>query len=125
MANKFIKLIAMFNTWRRMRKMGYTCRISILKNNISSREILQEIKKNLEGIEVAQIKNQVDHPQHYGGKDNPFEPIKIIDAMELNFYRGNALKYLLRAGRKNNEIEDLEKAVWYIKHEINKLKRNG
>lgn len=69
--------------------------------------------------------NMVDHPQHYGGKDNPFEPIKIIEALGLSFHRGNSLKYLLRAGKKGSDIEDLEKAAWYINREIENLKRYG
>lgn len=62
----------------------------------------------------------VDHPAHYGGKDDPFEPIKIIEALELGFAPGNALKYLLRAGRKPGVayVEDLKKAVWYLNREI-------
>lgn len=61
----------------------------------------------------------VDHPEHYGGADNPYEAIKVIEAHELGFHRGNALKYLLRAGVKSrNPIEDLEKAIWYLRREI-------
>lgn len=63
----------------------------------------------------------VNHPSHY----NPgqFEVIKIIRAYDLNFSRGNAIKYLLRAGRKPNQsqIQDLRKAIWYIEDEIKAL----
>ena len=62
-------------------------------------------------------------PDHYGGDQNPFEPIKVIQHYNLNFERGNAIKYILRAGKKNDEIEDLEKAATYLKFEIDKLKR--
>lgn len=60
---------------------------------------------------------KVDHPAHYGGADNPYEVIKIIEALGWGeaFCAGNALKYLMRAGRKtDNPVEDLKKARWYI-----------
>ena len=65
-------------------------------------------------------KEQVDHPNHYGGEDNTYEAIKVIDAWDLGFSLGNAVKYISRAGKKNPEkgIEDLKKAVWYIEHYI-------
>lgn len=61
----------------------------------------------------------VDHPAHYGG-DSVYETIKVIDAWELDFCLGNAVKYISRAGKKDPEkrIEDLRKAIWYIQHEI-------
>jgi hypothetical protein len=68
---------------------------------------------------------QVNHPQHYGGQDNPYEAIKVIDAWDLGFSLGNTVKYISRAGKKNKEkeIEDLEKALWYLTHRINQLKK--
>lgn len=63
-------------------------------------------------------KEQVDHPQHYGGKDNPLEAIKIIRAYKLGFSLGNSIKYILRAGKKDNIIQDLKKAKWYLEEEI-------
>jgi hypothetical protein len=70
---------------------------------------------------------RIDHPAHYGGADDPFEAIKVIDAWGLSFALGNALKYLCRAGRKPgvDAVEDLEKAAWYLRHEIARLKREG
>ena len=69
--------------------------------------------------------NQVNHPTHYGGEDNPFEPIKIIEGLNLDFHIGNSLKYMLRAGKKNpeKEVEDLEKAVWYLQRKIKKIQK--
>lgn len=57
----------------------------------------------------------VNHPPHYGGEDNPYETIKVIEAMGIGyeFCVGNAVKYLMRAGLKNDAHEDLEKAAWY------------
>lgn len=66
----------------------------------------------------------VNHPPHYGGANNPYEVIKVIRAWGLNFNLGNTLKYIARAGKKdqNKLIEDLEKALWYLQDEINHLK---
>lgn len=61
-----------------------------------------------------------DHPSHYGGKDNPYEAIKVIEAWDLGFSLGNTVKYIARAGKKDpaKELEDLRKAAWYLQHEI-------
>jgi hypothetical protein len=60
----------------------------------------------------------VNHPAHYnrGG----VEAIDVIDAWGLSFCLGNVIKYLSRAGYKDNAatIEDLRKATWYLAHEI-------
>jgi hypothetical protein len=61
----------------------------------------------------------VDHPDHYN-----MGSIEVIDAIEdwdLDFRLGNAVKYIARAGRKNEDVQqDLEKALWYIKRYIDK-----
>lgn len=68
----------------------------------------------------------VDHPTHYGGRGNPYETIKVIEALGWvdNFCKGNAMKYLMRAGKKDpeREVEDLEKAVFYLNYLIEILK---
>jgi Protein of unknwon function (DUF3310) len=70
--------------------------------------------------------SEVTHPQHYGGKENPHEAIKVITAWGLGFNLGNVVKYISRAGKKDPEkvIQDLEKARFYLDYEINLLK-NG
>ena len=70
------------------------------------------------------MSDNVNHPSHYGGEDNPYEAIKIIEAWNLGFCLGNAVKYISRAGKKDKskEVEDLEKAVWYLQREIDRLK---
>ena len=78
--------------------------------------------------EIIEFNNKqsekVNHPNHYGGEDNPYEAIKVIEAWDLGFNLGNTVKYISRAGKKINTLEDLEKASWYINREINKLKKN-
>lgn len=71
-----------------------------------------------------EMSDNVNHPSHYGGEDNPYEAIKVIEAWNLGFCLGNAVKYISRAGKKDKskEVEDLEKAVWYLQREIDKLK---
>ena len=67
-------------------------------------------------------KEMVNHPNHYGGRNNPYEAIKVIEAWDLGFNLGNAVKYISRADKKGNKLQDLEKSSWYINREINKLK---
>ncbi len=67
----------------------------------------------------------VNHPHHY----TAYKGLEIIDLTEqMNFNRGNAVKYIARAGFKNPaleaEIEDLKKAAWYINREIERLTRD-
>lgn len=71
------------------------------------------------------MENKINHPVHYGGKDNPFEPIKIIEYYDLNFMLGNCIKYVLRAGKKGNKLEDLEKALWNLQREIDNMKNKS
>jgi hypothetical protein len=60
----------------------------------------------------------VNHPPHYGGADNPREVIKIIEEYNLNFHLGNVIKYVLRADSKGKPEEDLRKALAYLQREI-------
>lgn len=69
--------------------------------------------------------SSVIHPQHYGGKDNPYEAIKVIEAWEVGFNLGNTLKYISRAGKKDDTIQDLEKALFYLDREIQNRKKLG
>jgi len=61
------------------------------------------------------VSSQVNHPDHYGGKENTYEAIKVIEAWDLGFHLGNVVKYISRAGKKTkNTNEDLKKAKWYL-----------
>jgi hypothetical protein len=64
----------------------------------------------------------VSHPPHYNS--GKIEVIEAIEDWNLNFHRGNTVKYVARAGKKDpsKEIEDLEKAAWYLNREIEVLK---
>lgn len=61
----------------------------------------------------------VNHPNHYTSHPSGVEVIQITEHM--NFCLGNAIKYILRADHKGNQIQDLKKAVWYINREIERL----
>jgi hypothetical protein len=63
---------------------------------------------------------QVNHPNHYGGEDNPYEAIKVIEAWDLDFHLGNTVKYISRAGKKeaDKELQDLKKSLWYLERKI-------
>lgn len=72
-------------------------------------------------VYTAFMAEMVNHPQHYGGAENPYEAIKVIEAWELGFHLGNTVKYISRAGKKGDELEDLKKAEWYLKRRIEQL----
>lgn len=56
------------------------------------------------------------NPNHYKSHPSGIECIQVTEHM--SFCRGNALKYIWRAGQKGDEIEDLNKAIWYLEREI-------
>lgn len=96
-----------------------------------SKEQFATFIREATGIDVEDIVGEaVDHPLHYN--TIPVEcpecshPIEVIEIVRhFNFNRGNVIKYVMRAGIKDpdKEVEDLEKAVWYLQDEINHLKR--
>lgn len=65
--------------------------------------------------------DSVNHPPHYNAHPSGIECIVVTEHM--NFCRGNAIKYIWRAGAKDkaSEIEDLKKAQWYLAREIKRL----
>lgn len=69
------------------------------------------------------MEETINHPSYYGGENNPYEAIKIIKALQLDFLLGNTVKYIARAGKKDKskEIEDLKKAAWYLNEKIKEL----
>ena len=75
-----------------------------------------------EKVEQKHSNDPVNHPAHY--TDGKIEVIDFINDKKLDFCRGNAIKYICRAGKKDpsKEIEDLEKAEFYLKYEIELLK---
>jgi len=78
------------------------------------------ISSYLDNQPEQQTSQAVDHPAHYGGADNTYEAIKVIEAWQLGFNLGNVVKYISRAGKKVSKLEDLKKAQWYLNREIEK-----
>ena len=72
---------------------------------------------------MAEEKEKINHPEHYGGKENLYEAIKVIEAWQLGYCLGNVIKYICRAGKKDNttEKEDLKKAKWFLKRRISEI----
>jgi len=72
-------------------------------------------------------KEMVNHPGHYGGKDNVYEVIKVCEAWDLHAdaYLFNVVKYVARAGKKDpaKELEDLKKAAFYLDRRIKLLEQ--
>jgi hypothetical protein len=92
------------------------------KGNFELKTILRSDVKKMS--EQQQSYEYVNHPQHYGGVENTYEVIKVIEALEMDFHLGNTFKYIARAGKKgtDKEIQDLEKAMWYLQRKIDLLK---
>lgn len=88
--------------------------------------IQNEISRQTE-IEIKEY-DAVNCPSHY--TDSKIEVIDYIEDKKLGFCLGNAIKYISRAGKKKDngrniiekEIEDLQKAIWYINRRIYELK---
>ena len=76
------------------------------------------------------VTNKID-PEHYQSNTN-LEAIDVIEAFDLNFHRGNIVKYILRAGKKTEEgyenkqkqLEDLNKAKWYLSRLIEVVEKS-
>lgn len=66
-----------------------------------------------------ETKEMVNHPDHYQGVG--IEVIDVIEAFNLDFCLGNVIKYALRCGKKDEAIQELEKARWYLDRKIYEL----
>jgi hypothetical protein len=69
-----------------------------------------------DGLHYEQSQDPVNHPVHYTSHPSGIECIEITEHM--GFCLGNAIKYIWRADEKGADIEDLQKAAWYIAREI-------
>lgn len=84
---------------------------------------LDDIRSERMGVMVKEHDDQIDsvnHPSHYQHPSG-IEVIEIV--RHENFNRGNAIKYILRAGRKpgESELNDLNKAIWYLRDEVERI----
>ena len=71
------------------------------------------------------VDQNVQHPIYYGGADDPYEAIKVIEAWNLGFHLGNTVKYISRACKKdgNSATQDLKKALFYLNRKIELLEK--
>jgi len=70
------------------------------------------------------MSEQVNHPKHYNEHPSGIECIEVV--RHMNFNLGNAMKYIWRSGLKtDNAIQDLNKAIFYLKDEIDRLKKGA
>lgn len=92
----------------------------------SSRFIAKEVFAGVTERRIVDIvkstQDSVNNPKHYtqGG----IEVIDAIEAWNLNFRLANVVKYVARSDHKNNKLEDLKKARWYLDREISKLEQS-
>ena len=75
---------------------------------------------NKDWTEQCYSEKDAINPDHY--KSGSMESIEVIEAFDLGFNLGNVVKYVLRAGKKDDKKQDLLKCVWYIEREIKNIK---
>jgi hypothetical protein len=105
------------------------CPRCIIDGTDAYRPVVMDVTPT-KGINMTPAKTEwVNHPAHYGG-DTTYEVIKVLETWGItDFCLGNAIKYIARHRKKNyllenKQIEDLEKAVWYLQRRIQQLKSN-
>ena len=69
----------------------------------------------------GELLEMVDHPGHYGGKNNLYEAINVIEAWNLDFHCGSVVKYIARHKDKGKPKQDIEKAIWYLQRYLENL----
>ena len=101
-----IAITAIYSVRRAMRK----------KINVAPERVVKTRMQSAKPEFGASNVDLVNNPPHYrvGG----IETIDFIEAKNLNYNLGNAVKYITRADHKDNRVQDLEKARWYIEREI-------
>lgn len=102
--------------------------------NKDKKRLAKYVKNHVDGVNALytiptkpEQSDSVLRPKYYGGDYNPYEVFNVLEAWQLDkdFYLGNVIKYIARAGKKDpaKEIEDLEKARVYLDRRINQLKK--
>lgn len=95
------------------------CEICDWSSRFIAKEVFQKVPERRIADIIESTQDSVNHPKHYthGG----IEVIDAIEAWGLNFRLANVVKYVARSDHKNNKLEDLKKARWYLDREISKL----
>jgi len=100
---------------------------SKLKVNAQYVYVIRNLMKKSSGVNIDTVyggtqtsappaPDMVNHPPHY--TDGGIETIDFIEAKKLDYHLGNAVKYITRAGKKADALEDLKKAQWYLNRAI-------
>jgi hypothetical protein len=100
----------------------WTLDVELLRRIVSSdRESVGD--GQITGHTSGDVPDMVEHPPHY--KQGGIETIDVIEAWQLGFCLGNAIKYISRAGKKDPgaELEDLKKARFYLNREIANIEK--
>ena len=97
---------------------------------MGAHDVYYDDSMRMDDIENIEKKYEmVDHPQHY--RPGIYEAINVIEAWDLNFSLGSAVKYISRCGlkpsatlsEKAKAAEDLRKAAWYLNREADRLSK--
>lgn len=105
--NRFFKEIGLDDVWRPI-------------TDDEEKFLSQNESKDIEHMECSEkIEHEqdlVNHPSHY--QSDKIEVIDIIEAFNLGFNLGNAIKYILRSDKKGNPSQDISKAIWYLNRQL-------
>ena len=82
-------------------------------------EAIDVLQKYHQQVDMAKESDMVNHPKHYTSGN--IEVWDFIIDQDLNYCRGSAVKYISRAGKKDDAIQDLNKAINFLKREIKRL----
>ena len=118
------------------KSMKIMAEIAANKSNIMYEDYLKRVDSNpYVGVDpfagakptAVTLPGTALRPSHYGGADSTYEVFNVLEAwgLDKDFYLGNVIKYIARAGKKDTtkELEDLEKAEVYLKRRIAELKK--
>lgn len=100
------------------------CELDGIDATYTAPEVAQSIMDTIRARARARFAangDPVNSPAHYKAHPSGIECIQVTEHM--SFCLGNAMKYIWRAGEKGNQVQDLEKAIWYIKREIARLSK--
>jgi len=93
--------------------------------NLLQMEYLNErglsIQDIMTRIHASDLNDMVNHPPHYNFSS--LEVIDVLEAWNLGYHEACVVKYVVRAKHKGKELEDLEKALWYLKRRIDQITR--
>ena len=118
------------------KRCKYPCVISVDKRSteglklqycpIFGQDVKWEMTKNIT-VDGKEYVRQHGTKDYYGGADNPYECIKVLEHWGLtnDYYISTAIAYLCRNGKKDGQKSDLEKAVWFLNKKIDSLERKG